>query len=215
MKSFSVCLAVSAILVLAVSGCTSTESTARLNYDFSKIDKIAVVDVVGRVKNEGIKNQISDLFTMELLKKGYTPIERSQVQTILKEQDFQKSEITTAEDAVKAGRILNVPVAMIVSVPEFKDKMSFTAKMVDVEDGSVFWVGAGEGETGKMLSTIFGAAAGAAVGVAVSGDDSTNKTVGGVAGGVLGGVAGNALSPQASKKAREIIRKICKDLPHR
>ena len=123
MKLSNVCLFVSTILALALSGCTSTESSARSNYDFSKIDKIAVVDVVGRVKNEGIKNQISDLFTMELLKKGYTPIERSQVQTILKEHEFQQSEITTTADAVKAGRILNVPVAMIVNVPQFKDKM--------------------------------------------------------------------------------------------
>ena len=64
----------------------------RLGYDFTKVEKVAVVEVSGAVAGDAVKNQIGDFFAMELLKKGYTPVERAQVQTILAEQDFQASQ---------------------------------------------------------------------------------------------------------------------------
>lgn len=207
------------ILILLVSfslllySCQSTESYSRSGFDFSSIDKVAVLDVQGKLKSEAAKNQIADFFTMELLKKGYSPIERSRVQAILKEQEFQASESTTSDEAVKMGEILNVPVVMMVSVPEFSENVTMTAKLVDVEDGSILWMGSGEGSTNKTLATIAGAAAGVAVGIGVTGED--DDVVGGVAGGVLGGVAGRMLTPQEAKMAQEIIKKMCKDLPQK
>ena len=93
--------------------------------------------------------------------------------------------------------------------------MSMTAKMIDVEDGSILWAGSGLGSTGRSLATILGAAGGAAAGVVVAGGDTDDRTMGGIAGGVLVGVAGRALSPQKAQKAQEMIKKICKSPPHR
>jgi len=199
--------------VFLLSGCPSSESYSRSGYNFAELDKVAVLDVQGQLKSEASKNQIADFFSMELLKKGYSPIERTQVQSILTEQQFQASEVTRADEAAQAGRILNVPAVLLVNVPAFGENISITAKLIDVEDGSILWMGTGTGTTGKLLSTIAGAATGAAVGVATTGDD--DQVIGGVAGGVLGGVAGRALSPQETKKAKEIISMICKDLPQR
>ena len=199
--------------ILFMGGCTSAESYSRADFDFSKIDKIAVIDVVGEIGGEAAKNQVSDFFVMELLKKGYSPIERAQVHTLLVEQEFQASAVTSDHDAVQAGRILNIPTVLIINVPKFNEKMNFTAKMLNVEDGSILWLGSGEGTSGKTLATIAGAAAGAVVGVAVSGHD--DALVGGLAGGALGGVAGNALSPQKATSAKKIINKVCKTLPYR
>ena len=64
-------------VAVSFMGCTSCESYARKGYDFYQVDKIAVVDVVGPVGGEAAKNQIADMFVMELLKKGYSPIERA------------------------------------------------------------------------------------------------------------------------------------------
>lgn len=200
-------------VVLLVGGCTTGESHVRAGFDFGMLDKIAVVDVVGDIKGEAAKNQIGDFFVMELLKKGYAPVERSQVKSLLKEQKFQATEITTSDGAARAGRILNVPTVLIINIPNFKEEMNMTVKMVDVEDGSILWMGSGSGTTGRTLSTIFGAAAGAAGGAAVAGEN--DQLVGAVAGGVLGGVAGRALSPQTAEKARKIVAKICKSLPYR
>jgi uncharacterized membrane protein YfcA len=150
---------------------------------------------------------------MELLKKGYAPIERAQVQSLLKEQEFQASEITVAEGAAQAGKVLNVPAVLVVNVPEFDDKISITAKMVDVEDASILWLASGSGKSSELLSTIAGSVIGAGAGIAVSGQD--DEVIGGTVGGVLGGTAGHMLSPQKAEKTKEIIEKMCQSLPQR
>ncbi len=211
--------ALTAILIttmIFIGGCAAGKSTARADYDFSKISKIAVVDVLGPLGNEGAKNQVADMLTMELLQKGYAPIERSQVQNILSEQKFQHDANMTSEiDAVEVGKILNVPTIMIVNVSKFTEDISLSIKMLDAQDGSILWVGSGQGTQGKTLGTILGAAAGAGAGVAASGDDSSDKVVGGVIGGVLGGAAGNLLTPQQAEATQKVISKICKDMPAR
>lgn len=198
-------------MLVLISGCSSGESYVNPRVDFSNIDKVAVVDVIGNVGGEAARNQIADFFAMQLLKKGYSPIERAQVQTILDEQDFQASGLTPAEDAAKAGRIINVPTVIVINVPKFNEEMSITAKMLDVEDGSILWMGNGSGNTGKTLGTIVGATTGALIGATTTGKD--DRVVGGVAGGVLGGVAGNVLAPEKAKMAQNIIEDITKTLP--
>ncbi len=202
---------------LVAGGCAAGkgESFSRAGFDFSKLDKIAILEVSGAVQGDAAKNQIGDFFLMELLKKGYTPVERAQVQTLLKEQKFQATDVTSAEGAARAGRVLNVPAVLLVNIPTYEDEMNMTAKMIDVEDASILWVGSGSGRTGKTLSTIFGAAAGAAAGAAVAGDETDDKVLGGIVGGVLGGVAGQALSPQQAEQVQKIIKKVCANLPPR
>ena len=209
----TVCLNVLLIAILFVIGCSKGESYVRAGYDFSQLNKVAVVEVAGVVEGDAAKNQIADFFGMELLKKGYAVIERAQVQALLDEQDFQASDLTRADDAARAGRILNVPVVLVANIPLYQEEMNMTAKMVNVEDATILWMGSASGSTGKTLATIFGAAAGAAAGATVAGDG--DELVGGVIGGVLGGVAGNALSPQQAENLQKLTKKMCKDLPMR
>lgn len=193
-----------------LGGCTTGSSHARSDYDFSSIDRVAVIDVEGDLAGEVAKNQLAGYFVMELLKKGYTPIERAKVQALLKEQEFQASDITTKEGMARAGKILNVKTVLLINVPKFDDEISMTARMVDLEDGSILWLGSGTGKSGALLYTIGGAAAGAAAGATVTSDSQT----GAIAGGILGGVAGQALAPQTAAKAQEIVQKMCKGLPY-
>lgn len=203
---------------VAAAGCATSEaeSQAVAGYDFAKIDKVAIVEVTGRVGSEAVKNQISNLFTMALMKKGYTFIERKDVKALLKEQDFQASDLTTDAGAARAGQILNVPAVMIIDIPKYKgEKMDMTAKLVDVENGTILWMGTGSGSTGKTLATVGGAIAGAAAGAVLAGGDSSDRVVGGVIGGVVGGVAGNALSPSQEKQVKKVVAKVVKDFPSR
>ncbi len=199
--------------LLLLAGCASekAESYTRAGFNFAQVDKVAVVEVSGQVRGNAVKNQIADFFAMELLKKGYSPIERKQVQAILEEQDFQASDITTNEGAARAGRILNVPVVMLVNIPTYKEEMNMTAKLINVEDGSILWLGSGSGSTGKTFGTILGAAAGAVAGSQVG----NGRTEGAVIGGVLGGVAGRALSPQQAEQVQKLIKKVTENLPPR
>ena len=200
------------VLLLFIFGCSTGQGTFRQGYDFNQVDKVAVIEVVGG-GGEAVKNQVSDFFVMELLAKGYAPIERVQVQSLLKEQRFQMTDITSAEGIAKAGEILNVPVVLIVNIPRLDEEVNLTAKMVDVEDGSVLWMGSGSGRKGRTLATITGAVGGAIAGAVIAGENS--KTAGGVAGGVLGGVTGQALTPQSAVVVQEIIQKMCGTLPMR
>ena len=211
MKTIAIWAPVLAFLV--VGGCTSAESYVKAGFNFDEVDKVAVIDVQCNVISDAAKSQIADFLGMELLKKGYTVIERAQVESLLKEHEFQATDVTSQEGAARAGRILNVPTVVVINIPNFGEEINMTAKMIDVENAGVLWMGSGSGTTGRTLSTIFGAAAGAGAGAAVSGDD--DKLLGGIAGGVLGGAAGRALSPQKAEKAQKIIKKMCKSLPYR
>ena len=208
--------------VLAAAGCSSTkaESQAVAGYDFGKINKIAIVDVGGRVYGEAAKDRVSTLFAMKLMEKGYTLVERKDIKALLKEQELQASDLTTKEGAAKAGRFLNVPAIMMISIPRYSGgKMEVTAKIVDVEDATILWMGTGSGDTGKALSTFVGAAAGVAAGAAlgnVASHSSTGGTVlGGIGGGILGGVAGNALAPKEEAVLNRVIAKMIEKLPAR
>jgi len=215
MRTLCICTLLAALLI---GGCATGkgESQVRAGYDFGKVEKVAIIEVSGAVGGDAVKNQISDFFKMELLAKGYTPVERAQVQSLLKEQEFQASDLTSDENAAQAGAILNVPAVMLINIPNYsEEEMNMTAKMIDVEDGGVLWVGSGSGGTGKTLSTIVGAAIGAVTGAVVAGGDRGDRTAGGIVGGILGGVAGHALSPQQAEQVRKIIKQVCKKLPSR
>ncbi len=206
------------LTTLAVAGCASSdaESQAVAGYDFGKIDKIAIIEVTGRVYGDTVKNQISNLFTMAMMKKGYVFIARQEVKALLKEQDFQASDLTTDAGAANAGQILNVPAVMLIDIPKYKDgKMDMSAKLIDVENGTILWIGTGSGSTGKGLATIGGAIAGAALGAVVAGGDSSDRLVGAAVGGVVGGVAGNALSPSQEKQVKKVVAEVVKGFPSR
>ena len=199
------------IAVLFIGGCSSgrAESYSRAGYNFSMIDKVAIVAVEGAVKSELAKNQIADLFAMEFLKKGYAPLEQARVRALLEEQEFQASELTTEAGAAEAGKILNVPAVLIISIPHFGDEIAMTAKLVDIQDGTILWLGTGSGKTGGFLGlgSLWGA--GAAAG------SEENELFGGLASGMLGSVAGYALSPQETERAQRIIKRMCRTLPSR
>jgi hypothetical protein len=205
------------LIALTVGGCASSrgESYAAAGYDFSSLDRVAVVEVTGRVYGEAVKNQIADMFVMELMKRGYSVVERARVKAILKEQEFQASDLASNKGAAQAGEILNVPAVMVIDIPKYQEQMSMSAKLISVETAEILWIGQGSGSTGKTGSTILGAIAGAAVGAAVAGGDSSDRVLGGVIGGVAGGVAGNMLSPDQEKQVRRVVTKVTESLPSR
>ncbi len=214
MKTVCICIL---SVALYVGGCASQkgESYALAGFNFAELDKVAILEVTGAVHGETVKNQIGTFFEMELMKRGYSPIERSQVQALLKEQEFQASDITSNTGAAQAGRVLNVPAVMLINIPKYKEEMTMTAKMVNVEDARILWIGNGSGTTGKTFATIAGAVAGAAAGAVVAGGDSSDRVAGGIIGGVLGGVAGQALSPQQEEQVKKVIAKVCDSMPAR
>jgi hypothetical protein len=197
------------IAILFAGGCSSGrgQSFSRVGYNFNTVDKVAIVAVEGAVRSEPAKNQIADLFAMELLKKGYAPKERATVAALLREQGFQASELITEAGAAEAGKILNVPAVLIIDVPHFGDEI-FSARMVDIEDSSILWLGSGTGTSGGFLG--LGSLWGGGAGVS-----SEEELFGGITGGMLGEAADLPLSPQEIERAQRVIRRMCSTLPSR
>jgi len=62
MKSLTYLLAITALLI---GGCASSrESSSRVGYDFSGVDKVAIVAVEGALASESAKDQIADFFSI-------------------------------------------------------------------------------------------------------------------------------------------------------
>ena len=213
MKTISLYALVTTVLLVITIGCSSGggESSFRVSYDFGALDKVAIVAVEGSVKSDLARDQIADIFAMELLRKGYAPISRAQVKALLKERQLESTSLTTVEAATEAGLILDVPVVLVADIPHFGKETSITAKMINVEDGSILWMGRGSGKTGGTLAAIFGIFTGDNDGSAASGKEA--EMLGGITGEVLGGVTGGVLSLQEAKEARKVVKRMCRSLP--
>lgn len=216
METKNLFLLVLIALALLVVGCSSVDTVVVPDYSARGVKSAAVVQVIGELRGEAARNQIADFFAMEFMRKGYRVVERQQVATVLKEQGIQSSASMNEQQAVAAGKLLGVDAVVLVNIPEFDERMSLTAKLLAVKDGSALFISAGFAKTNRLLYTVGGAAAGAAIGALGGGaiGNRTGAVIGGAAGGVLGGVAGGALSPQAAQKLQKLVKKMCVDLPN-
>ena len=100
-----------AMIAVALCGCTSVDGVVTQDYDFAQVKYVAVVDVVGQLRGgEAQRNEVADFFDMELMRRGYQPIERAQVKSLLREHEFQTSDLTREEGAATVGCAL-IPTA--------------------------------------------------------------------------------------------------------
>ncbi len=195
-----------AITILLIGGCrTQQESSFRAGYDFSAVNKVAIVSVEGVVPSEVAKDEIADFFAIELLEQGYAPMGRAQVRASLAEQEIEDeiTDLTTPEGAVAAGLALDVPAVLTIRIPHFGEEISITATIIDVEDGSILWLATGSGRGRGTFSSIFGSKSGRS-------EDE------GLLGPVMGDAMGSTdqpLSPEDAERAQRIVKKMCRSLP--
>ncbi|MGB2862800.1 MAG: hypothetical protein WBC05_05685 [Sedimentisphaerales bacterium] len=194
-----------AIAILLISGCRSQqESSFRAGYDFSGVNKVAIVAVEGAVSSEAARDEIADFFSIELLERGYAPMGRAQVRASLAEQEAEDeiTDLTTPEGAVAAGLALDVPAVLTIKIPHFGEEMSISATMIDVEDSSILWLATDTGRGGGGFS-IFRSK---------SGGSKEEGLLGPIMGDVMGST-NQPLSPEEAERARRIIKKMCRSLP--
>lgn len=207
-------------IALLIAGCASVSGSGEYNrsYDFATVERTAVVSVDG-IGGQAARDQVASMFNQALLGRGYSPVERSQIKTVLTEQDFSRSDVTTASGAAKAGEILNVDSVVLINVPEFGDDMSISGQMVDVSNGTILWSASGSARTGadmtRRAGQILGAIGGGIIGAEVGGDGDTGAILGGVGGAVGGGVAGDALSTQRQEQTAVLVDQLTRSLPAR
>jgi len=143
-----------AVLMLCVSGCISSNSeNNRVSYNLNGIDKIAIVEVTGQIVDVDATTQIADLFTVELLHKGYSPIpllqSTSKIQSIL---DLEPINLQPGAYS-QMGQMLKVPAVLVINVPYIdSDEISISAQLIDSKDGSVLWMDQDFGSLSAMAT---------------------------------------------------------------
>ena len=206
------------ISVLCVSGCLSGSGSYQANYDFSNIDKIAVIAVNGKIQNDNAKNQISDLFVMELLNKGYAPIPLAQARAKIQELVDMGEIPEPAEDAyIQMGQALNVPAILVVNIPYLNEEISMSAKLIEskAEGGSVLWMDQASGRSGFENASGLN-------GYGISQEDylmdpllMSQVPLGATPDQEIPVSPGErALTPRELQKIRSVVAKICSSLPH-
>ena len=193
------------IAFLLIGGCRmQKESSYRTGYDFSGVNKVAIVSVEGALPSESAKDEIADFFAIELLERGYAPIGRAQVRASLAEQEDEDTiiDLTTPEGAVDAGMALDVPAVLTIKVPHFGEEISMSATIIDVEDRSILWLATNIGRGRGGFSSIF--------------SKSSSSRNEGLLGPVMGDAMGSTdqpLSPQDAERAQRIVKNMCRSLP--
>ncbi len=197
---------------LLVGGCGSSQkSSSRLGYDFSGVEKVAVVSVEGALRSEIAKDQIADFFAMELLDHGYAPVGRAQVRSSLMDQKADFANLSTIERAVEVGKLLDVPAVFAIDIPHFSDEISITGKMINVADGSILWLSSGRGRGKKTLSNVFGFGDSSSTSSAVIQDPMFTDVINGP----IGDLSKQPLSPEEARRAQSVIKKMCSSLPQK
>lgn len=135
----SICMALTFLLAIGlttpVSAQPANPAPAPSGKSSSGKELIAVLDLdaVGSSKTEA--SAMSDRLREELLKTGkYTLVDRQQMEAVLGEQAFQQAGCTSAECAVKVGKVLGARKLVTGRVTKIDDQhWLLSANIIDVE----------------------------------------------------------------------------------
>jgi hypothetical protein len=158
------------LISIFISGC-APNMAIKPGYDFSGIKRIAVLNFDGEKGSAA-----ADIFILELMKKGFDVIERSRIESIIKEQDLGASGLIEPSTAKSIGKIFGVDAIITGSIIQYLPaqkrtvffpvgdtvvitpglylvergnnyviymtdaEIGISARMIDVETGSVVWV---------------------------------------------------------------------------
>jgi len=108
----------------------------------SNLDKrLAVMNFNGGEKFHEEAQTLSELirsqFVNQLKPSGYEVIERTEMETLLREVSIQLHDCTESNCAVRAGEILNVRWVVIGSVSKLDTQYIVAARLVDVQTGQI------------------------------------------------------------------------------
>jgi len=168
-KSFSLVLLSGAIATCVIlSGC-AIKVAIRRDYDFKKIERLGVLafdnSQIQYFSSSNPGNAVADEFVFQFVSKGIKVVERSRIQSIIKEHNLWKSGSIDPATIKEMGKILGVDALIMGTVtryiPNRKERIYVTdekgkvteeiflvdaevginARLVDVVTGEVVWAG--------------------------------------------------------------------------
>lgn len=125
----------------------------------AQVLKVAILDfenTSGIPKYDGLGKAMSSMLITDIeanvSPKRLQLVERSQIQKILKEQNFQSSSAVDKNSAVKVGKILGVKYLLVGDIYILNDALIINARFVDAETGDIKFSKKQEGKLPAWLS---------------------------------------------------------------
>ncbi|MGM0567827.1 MAG: CsgG/HfaB family protein [Elusimicrobiota bacterium] len=154
------------VFILAAAGC-GPKIAFRENYDFSEVERVGIIKFdssgVDFTTGSDPGSAIADEFVFQLLHRGVRVVERSRLESILREHNLWKSGDINSETIREMGQILGVDAIVMGTVtrynPDRKERIyikdsegrvreeifmidaevGISARMVDTQSGEVIW----------------------------------------------------------------------------
>lgn len=99
--------------------------------------QIAVIDLIPQSTSKMMSAAATDILRSEMVKTGmFIIVERSQMDSILREQGFQQTGCTDNACAVQMGRLLSAKKILVGEINKIGRTFILTVRIVDVEKGS-------------------------------------------------------------------------------
>ncbi|MFC1481780.1 CsgG/HfaB family protein [Candidatus Neomarinimicrobiota bacterium] len=110
-----------------------------LHFLISQVDEsIAVMDLDGRGISNSEVLSLTDRLRTALVRTGKaTVVERSQMQQVMAEQDFQMTGCTTNECAIEIGQLLGVTRMVAGSIGKVGSTFSIDLRIIDIQTGRI------------------------------------------------------------------------------
>ena len=115
-----------------------------LNSTFAQNIKVAILDfenTSGIAKYDGLGKAMSSMLITDIeanvSPKRLQLVERSQIQKVLKEQNFQASSAVDKTSSVKAGKLLGVKYLLVGDIYILNDVLVINARLTDTETGDI------------------------------------------------------------------------------
>jgi TolB-like protein len=125
---------------------------------FSQQIKIAIVDfdnTSGIAKYDGLGKAMSSMLISDIeanvSPKRLQLVERSQINKILKEQNFQKTSSVDKASTVKMGKLLGVKYLLVGDIFVLNDALVINSRLVDTETGDIKFTEKKEGKLNQWL----------------------------------------------------------------
>jgi len=142
-----------ALCLLSSVGCYRSQVSIKQDFDMASIKRIGILGFnVPNVRDKELYSQLaSDSFVIQALDRGFSVIERSEINKIMKELKLGQSGAVDASMAKEVGHVAGVDAMIFGSILQSVSyqgttgppllKINLTSKMVYVETGEVIWAG--------------------------------------------------------------------------
>ena len=139
-----------------LSSCAVQSVIIKPGYDFSSIKRVAVIDFKDAAYYPNSGSMAAELFVKYLLKTGYNVIERSELDSILREYNLSAQGIIDRSQTKEFGKIAGVDAIITGSIPTAVFEREYyingnvryvaaqagiTCRMISVETGEILWAG--------------------------------------------------------------------------